>query len=127
LLCVMLCEGARPDRVRELVKAWYRTKAQVKLRERFDATRSKFGPLIAATPELLLRPMKLRWGGHTSSGRIILNYDLVRAPPPCIDYVVAHELAHTVHPNHGARRTQRHDRTSSSSGSFSRLSRVAGC
>jgi predicted metal-dependent hydrolase len=46
--------------------------------------------------------MKTRWGSHTPTGRIILTYDLVRASTPCIDYVVAHELAHAVHPNHGA-------------------------
>lgn len=102
LLCVMVRERAGSERLQELVKEWYRSKAEVKLRERFDATRRKFKRLIATTPELLLRPMKLRWGSHTPAGRIILNYDLVRAPSPCIDYVVAHELAHVVHPNHGA-------------------------
>ena len=61
----------------------------------------KFNLLVLHPPKLLLRPMKLRWGSHTRIGRIILNYDLVRAPVMCIDYVVAHELAHVVHPNHG--------------------------
>jgi predicted metal-dependent hydrolase len=102
LLCVMLCDGAGPERVRELVKAWYLAKAEVKLRERFNATLPKFERLIESAPKLLLRPMKLRWGSHTAAGRIILNFDLVRAPPACIDYVVAHELAHVIHPNHGA-------------------------
>jgi YgjP-like, metallopeptidase domain len=36
-----------------------------------------------------------------SSGRVLLNPDLIRAPVPCIDYVITHELVHFVHPNHG--------------------------
>jgi predicted metal-dependent hydrolase len=101
-LCVTVERRAGPGRVRELVTAWYRSRARLKLRERFDATRPKFDRFIATAPELLLRSMKTRWGSHTPTGRIILNYDLVRAPSPCIDYVVAHELAHVAHPNHGA-------------------------
>lgn len=62
----------------------------------------KFKSLIDHQPTLLLRPMKRRWGSHTPSGRIILNYGLVRAPTGCIDYVIAHELAHVVHPHHGS-------------------------
>jgi predicted metal-dependent hydrolase len=102
LLCVTMCRHAGPDRARELVMAWYRERARLKLRERYDATRPKFKRLIAAPPELVLRWMRMRWGSRTPRGRIILTYDLVRAPSSCIDYVVAHELAHVVHPNHGA-------------------------
>jgi predicted metal-dependent hydrolase len=101
LLWVTLHKGAAPDRVRELVVAWYRERARLKLRERYEANWPKFERLIAAPPDLVLRWIKMRWGSRTPTGRIILSYDLVRAPSSCIDYVVAHELAHIVHPNHG--------------------------
>jgi predicted metal-dependent hydrolase len=42
--------------------------------------------------------MPRRWGSFTTSGRILLNPGLIRAPTPCIDYVIVHELAH---PDHG--------------------------
>ena len=46
--------------------------------------------------------MPRRWGSWSRRGRISLNPDLIRAPIACIDYVITHELAHLIHPNHGA-------------------------
>jgi predicted metal-dependent hydrolase len=43
-----------------------------------------------------------RWGSYTPRGRIVLNVDLIRAAPDQIDYVIAHELAHGLHPDHSA-------------------------
>ena len=100
-LCVLSPKGTPLPRVRELVEAWYRTRARNKLRERFEAMLPKFERVIDARPQLIFRQMKRRWGSHTLAGRIVLNVDLVRAPTTCIDYVIAHELAHVVHFNHG--------------------------
>jgi predicted metal-dependent hydrolase len=99
-LCVMIGKRAAQQRVRALVEGWYQHRAHVKLRERFDAVLPKFERLVRSTPELWVRSMKLRWGSHTPAGRIFLNRDLIRAPTSCIDYVVAHELTHVVHPSH---------------------------
>ena len=43
-----------------------------------------------------------RWGSCSSSGRIRLSWRLILAPPEVRRYVVAHEVAHLVHLNHGA-------------------------
>jgi hypothetical protein len=48
-------------------------------------------------PSLVTR----RWGSFTAAGNLVLNRDLIRASPRLIDYVVAHELAHGSHPDHG--------------------------
>ena len=43
-----------------------------------------------------------RWGSCSSQGRICLSWRLILAPPQARRYVVAHEVAHLKHLNHGA-------------------------
>ena len=42
-----------------------------------------------------------RWGSCSSSGRIRYSWRLILAPPEVRRYVVAHEVAHLVHMDHG--------------------------
>ena len=42
-----------------------------------------------------------RWGSCSSAGRIRYNWRLILAPPEIRRYVVAHEVAHLRHLNHG--------------------------
>lgn len=52
-------------------------------------------------PEVKFRTMKSRWGScKVNGGSITLNTKLIHFPMECIEYVVAHELAHFIHPNH---------------------------
>ena len=44
-----------------------------------------------------------RWGSCSSTGRIRYSWRLILAPPDVRRYVVAHEVAHLVHMNHGPR------------------------
>ena len=49
-----------------------------------------------------IKNMKTRWGTcNTATGKIWLNLQLVKQPPVCLDYVIAHELAHLRYPGHG--------------------------
>lgn len=43
-----------------------------------------------------------RWGSCSSQGRIRLSWRLILAPPQARRYVVAHEVAHLKHLNHGS-------------------------
>lgn len=53
-------------------------------------------------PLLKIRKMKTRWGVCKPQKKIItLNFDLIHKEIKYIDYVIVHELAHFIHPNHG--------------------------
>ena len=44
-----------------------------------------------------------RWGSCSEGGRIRYSWRLILAPPEVRRYVVAHEVAHLIHLNHGAK------------------------
>ena len=49
-----------------------------------------------------IKNMKTRWGTcNTATKKIWLNLQLVKQPPDCLDYVIAHELTHLRYPGHG--------------------------
>jgi hypothetical protein len=54
-------------------------------------------------PPLSLSAARTRWGSCSLRSGIRLNWRLIHFPPPLIDYVVVHELAHLREMNHGAR------------------------
>jgi len=44
---------------------------------------------------------KSRWGSCTSDGVLSFSWRIAMAPPPVINYLVAHEVAHLIEMNHG--------------------------
>lgn len=50
---------------------------------------------------ITVRDTKSRWGSCAQDGSISFSWRLVFAPYVAIDYVVAHEVAHLVHMDHG--------------------------
>lgn len=52
-------------------------------------------------PEIRFRRMKSRWGScQPTRGVLTFNTGLVHADAECIEYVVAHEFCHFLHPDH---------------------------
>jgi len=87
--------------VRAAMQDWYRAKAY----QVFDEVISKYYPRLGLgkilRPRLHVRRVSKRWGSLAPSGTLTLNLDLIRAPKICIEYVVAHELCHLHHADHG--------------------------
>ena len=92
-----------PERVAELLEAWYRRRAGVYFSQVLEECwrRHHFEKTGAEKPALKIRAMKTRWGSLSKRGGMTLNLDLIKAPKECIEYVIIHELCHLLHPNHG--------------------------
>lgn len=64
----------------------------------------KYQPLLKVKySKLTVRDTKSRWGSCSASRALSFSWRLVLAPPECLDYVVAHELAHILEMNHSAK------------------------
>jgi predicted metal-dependent hydrolase len=87
--------------VRELLDNWMRERAIDQFTRRVNQWREWCEGQRLPVPRMTLRVMAKRWGSAHKDGRIALNPKLVQAPSVCIDYVVAHEICHLKHPNHG--------------------------
>lgn len=98
-----------PDQVRALLHRWYLDRARVVLAEVLDTSLLRFKGIDSRfrgndrPVRLIVRAMQSRWGSLSRAGTMTLNVNLVRAPRPCIEYVVIHELCHIEHRNHDAR------------------------
>lgn len=100
-LVVYLPEPMDRSAISDVLAKWYHTQAQ----NVFSARLMKWlnHPLLrpGASVTLQVRRLKTRWGSLSSSGKMTLNTKLIQRPLQCIDYVIAHELCHHWHPNHG--------------------------
>jgi predicted metal-dependent hydrolase len=85
-----------------LMKAWYRERAKIKFAEIAEPIIQRFKKYHVEPTSLYIQQMENRWGSCTPKGKIILNTELIKAPKPCIQYVITHELCHLLHRNHTA-------------------------
>jgi predicted metal-dependent hydrolase len=95
-------DASDAERVRLLFDRWQRKEALAA----YQSFVEKWYPVVAAhdiaMPSLRIRKMKTLWGScNATRGIITLNQYLFKAAPDCVEYVVLHELAHLLHPNHG--------------------------
>jgi predicted metal-dependent hydrolase len=94
-----LAESAQGNAAR-VFERWYREEARRILQERvtffaseYDLQYRKIGITSART----------RWGSCSADGALNFSWRLIMAPMDAVDYVVVHELVHTVFHNHSKR------------------------
>ena len=85
------------DKFKASLKSWYKIKFKEIAIPRLNYFSDKYNLKIN---QVRFKNQKTLWGSCSSKNNINLNYLLVMAPMIVIDYVIIHELVHTVHKNH---------------------------
>ena len=99
-LHVALADPAHKDSVKSAVVKWYRRHAQSNFANRIGELAPR---LDVPAPRLFLSSARSRWGSCNAKHEVRLNWRLIQAAQPTIDYVVVHELAHLIEMNHSRR------------------------
>ncbi len=80
-----------------MIKEWYKHQAVEIIRKRVEW----FTELYALEyKSIKLTDAKKRWGSCGPSNSLNFSWRLIMAPMEVIDYVIVHELCHTVEKNH---------------------------
>lgn len=83
-----------------LFRDWYSKQAARHLPERVTYFAEQFDLKVE---KVRITSARTRWGSCSPKGTLSFSWRLMMTPPDVIDYVVIHELAHTVHHNHSQR------------------------
>ncbi len=89
-----------PAQVPARLQAWLKALARDRLAASVDRHGAALGQKAAA---ISLRDTRSRWGSCSAEGRLMFSWRLIMAPPPVLDYVAAHEVAHLAEMNHSER------------------------
>ncbi len=84
-------------RVQKELTNWYIKKAKEKITERVKYHAEKMGTTYTS---LMFSDTISKWGSCTHDNRLQFRWRLIMAPLMVIDYVIIHELAHTIEHNH---------------------------
>lgn len=86
------------EKKKRLLNDWYLLKAENYFKKIID----KYSSIVNVDIQnIRIRQMKTRWGSCNSAKSYInLNSELIKKPSNAIEYVIFHELAHLIHPNH---------------------------
>jgi predicted metal-dependent hydrolase len=91
---------ANQSRAAELFKMWYVQQAEVKIPQRAKYFADALG---VSFNRVFISDLRVRWGSCTPKSNINFNWRLMKAPQTVIDYVIVHQLAHLIEPNHTPR------------------------
>ena len=78
---------------------WLKSVAKRHITERAETLSEA---LLLPYNKLYIRSQKRKWGNCSSEKNISINWRLIKAPEFVIDYVITHELCHTVIMKHNA-------------------------
>ncbi len=100
-LLLYMPEGTNTDARLRLLQGWQRAQ----LRAAVPGLIERWEPIIGKrVPRWTIRRMKTKWGScNRETGHILLNLELAKKHPLCLEYVVVHEMTHLLERGHGER------------------------
>lgn len=89
------------EKIKTTLQNFYRRECEKVIEESSRRMYPYFARKNIPWPEFKYRFMKSKWGScRPNTGVLTFNCCLVYTPMKCIDYVVAHEFTHFLHPDH---------------------------
>ena len=86
------------EEIRLEILLWLKKRAKAKFRRRLDLWAARLG---VPYKDSIVANAGRRWGSCNGENVIRLNWRLILAPLPLLDYVAVHELCHVRNKNHG--------------------------
>lgn len=84
--------GSDKEKKKKVVKEFYRSELKKQIPPVIEKWEKK---MEVQVNDWIVRQMKTKWGScNTDEGRIILNLELAKKAPECLEYVVVHEMVH---------------------------------
>lgn len=81
----------------QLLRDWYMARAREKLTPKIRDFAEALGVIYN---QILISDLKYRWASCTPKNNLNFNWRIVKAPMFVVDYLIVHELAHLLEPNH---------------------------
>lgn len=92
--------GRSAESAERAIKRWYRKYSEDELSARLAAISGSTGLKYSS---FSLTSARGKWGSCSNKGDIMLNFRLVILPDELIEYVIVHELCHTLEMDHSSR------------------------
>jgi predicted metal-dependent hydrolase len=90
--------SGREEHLARRLADWLKSEAKACIGPRAHA----FAAALERKPgRITVRDTRTRWGSCSHAGNLSFCWRLILAPGWVLDYVVAHEVAHLLHPHHG--------------------------
>lgn len=107
-LILYVPEDFDPAARREVLAQWHREQLRHRLPSLIEKWEGRAGRRVSRWS---IRRMKTKWGScNRESGHIWFNVLLATKHPDCLEYIVAHEIAHLIERNHDDRYTRLMDK-----------------
>lgn len=91
-------DGGNFESRKRILEKFYRNELRIKIAKILEIWETKIG---VKSSSIRILKMKTKWGScNIKDGNIVINYELVKKPLECLEYIVVHELVHMLERHH---------------------------